>query len=268
MQSTVVCQHRYEHFTMGQRRHIQFMPARHENIHPRRLFPARGQPQVSSHGEPLPDNRDIEAQQLTHLGANAIGSHRQPGAPGLPFHYEPVDPAVFQQRTVHGDTAVCGNAGRSARGVKQHLVQVSASLAAPKNRETGKEGESPFSRVLAEMIAHTIEGNASNRVCQTQPIKNRHSGGHQPFAAGFFAREDVALSQPDGAALPPKQNRQGGAGYPPANDQKFHHNRDNSNCRFVSRRESVSPNTVHLMIRMRSGKSRRWAQFGLRGRNG
>jgi len=200
------------------------MSSGYEDIHPRRVFLAGRQPEVGSSAQSLPGHANIEAQQMTSPRVDTIRCHDEGCAPGLSFHHQAHDPAVFEKWPVHVGAAVRCNAGRSLRCMEENLVQVSASLTPARNRQARDRGESPFGDVIPEMVPDSIERGASDRVSQTHSAENGHATRHQSFAARLFFRELPALEELHGKALASQQNCQRRSGNPTSSNQHVRHN--------------------------------------------
>jgi hypothetical protein len=64
--------------------------------------------------------------------------------------------------------------------------------------------------MISKMVAHPVEGGASDGLSHTEAVQNGHASGHQPFAAWFLSRKVAALEEFHLQSTPSKQNRKRG----------------------------------------------------------
>ena len=183
------------------------MPAAEEDRQPVAGVAPGGQPEVHPGAHAAAARRRVQIQAAAHARRQAVGPDDQRGAADLTTDAQPDGAAAGAFDPLDLGVLEDGHAGRGAGGVQQRPIELQAPLP-QRDAVTAKRA---FGGQAEPVVAHRLQGAATDGGAQAEPIENRHTGGQDPLTARLLAREGARIVDVDLQPGPPQQQRQRGA---------------------------------------------------------
>jgi hypothetical protein len=133
---------------------------------------------------------------------HAIGSNHERCEHSLPFHDQPGNPPILDNRALDSASGVNADSCSCRRLRIQDMIQYLATLSDSRLAESGSPWKISFHRSAIAVVSHAPEASSAHGICYAQAVQDGYSAGHESFAAWLFSRVLGALEQLHPEALP------------------------------------------------------------------